>query len=128
MDDPDIIDEMMLKELFWPTDHLIPRESRNVSRIRIGFTDAGYLVRRIEELEAPPVIVVRMVRKTAPEILVQRELFLYIGALLKGIGFDLPRSSLTVHREGTRVLVALPSGTRGPTMEEILAERVEIEE
>jgi hypothetical protein len=121
----DFDDEEDFKDVFHPDFEEFPGESLNSIKLRYAFTCAGYRIRKYEEFDAPPVIVVRLIQTTAPLIRDPRILFKHIQGLLRQAGFRRRKDELTVDRTANRIVVAFISGKPAPNFEDILREQQE---
>lgn len=94
------------KDLYWPDVGTLPGEPRCAFGLRCAFTSAGYKVRKVEEAETHPVLIIRAVRNDARRITDQRLFYRHVRDILRDAGFRLRRGELTVARTGNRILLA----------------------
>ncbi len=99
-------DDGDLKDVFWPDVEMLPGETSETFRLRCHFTFAGYRVRKVEESETHPVLVVRAVRTTGQRFPDPRQFRRHIRGILKQAGFRVKSDDLTVNQTGDRILAA----------------------
>lgn len=108
------------KDLYFTT--VLPGESVTEALIRHHFQRAGYKVWRFEFAPTHPVIILKIIRTSAPPIEDDRQFFRHIREILKQAGYFLKKDELTVNRERKRVLVAFISGQPTDPMEILRAQ------
>src|SRR5437879_326397 len=84
----------------------LPGESSVVSFLRHVFACAGYKIVRVEQAPTHPVLIIRVVRTTAPKIPEYRAFLRHIRELLRRAGFCLKRDELTVDQSAKTILMA----------------------
>lgn len=94
------------KDILWLDVGLAPDEPPIAFGLRCAFTNAGYRVRKVEEVEAPAVLIIRAVRKDARRTADRRLFHRYIRDILRRAGFGVKRDELVVDQTGNRVLVS----------------------
>ena len=115
-------DDDDFKEVFWPDFDALPGETPFVFKLRFTFTFSGYRIKRIEEVQTHPVVIILAVRQSAQHIADHRLFFKHIQNLLRGAGFCLRKDELTVSQTGGQILIAFQTGKWAPNFEEILRE------
>jgi len=94
------------KDVYWPDVGTAPDEPPCAFKLRCAFANASYRVRKVEQAETHPVLIVRAVRTDACRIAAQWLLWRHIRNILRQAGFDVKRDELIIDQTGDRILVA----------------------
>jgi hypothetical protein len=123
---PQILDDFddgeYLREVYNLDFEALPGETPLAYHLRFAFAREGYAVKGVEEVIAPPVIILRAVRKSAPAINDEKMVFDHIRDVLKRAGFRLRKDELTLNKQREQILVAFLSGRPRPDFRQILLE------
>lgn len=96
--------------------------------LETAFWRAGYMIRKIEiSPHSPPVLVLRLIRRTVPRYSDQAQFVQHICQVLESVGIDVPKVNLVTEQRGSMVLVAFiwqppaPDSTEAIGLDELLA-------
>lgn len=98
----DAVEADFLRDAFQPTGPAL-----RLLEIETAFRRAGYAIRKTEvSPHKPPVAVLRLIRRTAPQFPDQVQFVQHVRQILESVGIDVPMDSLITQIIGNTILIA----------------------